>query len=97
MADKQAYIEKIEQRMQGWQDEIYKFRIIAEAEEKELDHQIKEYRIIEDIREKENAVAEKLTALKESSSKQWSEIKKDIDDLSQQVANATASARTKVN
>jgi len=97
MADKQAYIKKIEQLIQDWQDDIYRFRIITEAEEKELDHQITEYQIIEDILEKEKAVVNKLSALKESDSEQWSEIKKEIDDLSQQVAEAIVIARSEVN
>jgi hypothetical protein len=97
MTDKKAYVKKIEQQLQDWQDDIFKFRVIAEAEERELDHQIKEYQIIEDIHEKIKAVAEKLDTLKEAGTEQWAEIRNEIDDLSQQVVEAISSARTKVN
>jgi len=97
MTDKNAYIQKMEQQLQEWQDDIYKFRVIAEAEEKELDHQIREYQLIEDILKKKEEVADKLDTLKEAGGEQWSGVMKEIDLLAQQVTQAIASARTKVN
>jgi hypothetical protein len=98
MGDKKSYITKIEEQLESWRQEIYKFKVITEdVGEEEPDRQIRYYQVIEDIVAKEKSVAEKLSDLKKSSETEWHQLKSEIEALGESLSNAIESARTVVN
>jgi hypothetical protein len=98
MSDENSYIIEIEEQLESWHHEIYKFRIITEEiGEEEPDRQIKYYQVIEDIVAKEKSVAEKLSDLKDSGEKERQQLKSEIEALREHIEHAIESARTVVN
>lgn len=98
MSDKQAYIAEIENQLEYWDQEIYKFRVITEEiGEEEPDRQIKYYQLIESIVARKNDVAKKLSELQESENLDLQQAKLEIEKLREHVTNGIESARSVVN
>lgn len=98
MSDKKRYIMEIEEELESWRHEIYKFKIITEEiGEEEPDRQIRYYQIIEDIVGKEKSVAEKLSDLNNCGEAEWQQLKSEIEEMRESVSRAIESARAVVN
>lgn len=94
MKDKTTYVQEVEDQLDKWGKDIYKFKIIAEEEGwEDPDRQVKYYQIIEDISNQKKKIAEKLTALKEEDSN-WQQYIDEIDSLRKIVSNGITSAYT---
>ncbi|MGB3212041.1 MAG: hypothetical protein WBB19_15160 [Desulforhopalus sp.] len=95
MIDENNFVSEIEAKIKNWNEEILKFRIIAEVADP--DDQIKHYQVIEDIVAKENAVIEKLAVFDESGAVDRGNLKDKIEDLRQIVDDTIEAARVKIN
>lgn len=91
MTDENNLVSEIEK----WNDEIYKFRVIAEVADP--DDQFKYYQVIEDIVAKKHAVIEKLVSFDESGAIDRNHLKEEIEPLLQKVEDAIEAARVKIN
>ena len=85
----------MDKKIEQWNAEIAKFRIIAEVADP--DDQIKHYQVIEDLVTKEKAVAEKLAAFNESTAVDRSDLKNQIEHLQKIIETSIETARVKVN
>ena len=95
MTEKTSFIKKVEQQIDNRNEEIAKFRIIAEVATP--DNQIKFYQVIEEIVAKENLVKEKLEDFEKSKGDDLDGLKNEITILQQRVEKAIEEARVKVN
>lgn len=91
MSDENNLINVIEK----WNDEIYKFRVIAEVAEP--DDQIEHYEIIEDIVAQKHELIEKLVSFDESGTVDRNHLTEEIESLQQNVEDAIEAARAKIN
>ena len=69
MINLHSYLTTVEDKIENWEKEIYRFRVIAE--EADPDPQVEHYQVIEDIVAKEKAVKERLAKLKEQGEVSW--------------------------
>lgn len=95
MRDKKNFVADVERQIDNRNEEIVKFRIIAEVADP--DDQIEFYQIIEDIVAKENEVKEKLAVFEKSEGDYSADLKNEITLLQKRVESAIEAARLKVN
>ena len=95
MSMKEAYKKKLEAQFDEWKVEIDKLK--AKADKAEADTQIKYHKQIENIRAKQEAVREKLVALKDSGDEAWEDLKAGLDNAMKNLGDAieTATSRFK--
>lgn len=95
MVELNNFIREVEKKIDEWNADILKFRVIAEVAEP--DDQIEHYQVIEDIVAKEKTVIEKLAAFEENGAIDRSGLKNGIEILAQSVDDAIEAARVKIN
>jgi len=95
MTDENDFASEMDKKIEQWDAEITKFRIIAEVAH--LNDQIEQYQVIEDIVTKEKAVIEKLAAFNESGIVDRNDLKNKIVDLQKIVEDTIEAARVKIN
>ncbi len=95
MIDRTDFASEMEKKLDDFNAEILKFRIIAEVAEP--DAQIVHYQIIEDLVEKETAIKGNLAVFNESGAVDRSELKSEIVHLQQQLEDAIEAARITIN
>lgn len=78
MNKKEAYEQKIQAQMDEWNAEIVKLK--AQAAKARANVQINYYNQIEELRQKQETVSEKLTQLKEASEDSWEDLKAGIEE-----------------
>lgn len=77
MSMKQAYVEKIQARLNEWDAEIEKLK--AHADEAGADAKIKYYEHIENLREEQRDAQAKLDELRASSDDAWEDMKAGVE------------------
>lgn len=95
MSMKEAYKKKLEAQFDEWKVEIDKLK--AKANKADADAQIKYHKQIENIKTKQEAVQEKLVALKDSGDEAWEDLKAGLDNAMKNLGDAieTATSRFK--
>ena len=89
---KEAYVEKVQARLNKWDGEIEKLK--ASAEESTADAKLDYYQQIEKLREQQRDAQEKLYELRASSDDAWQDLKAGVenawDSLEQAAKEASA-------
>lgn len=91
-AEKQAYTDKVEARLEKWQAEID--RLAAKAKEASADARMDYHREIKELRERREAVKMQLSELKSCGSQAWEDVRSGVEqawgDLESSVHRASS-------
>ena len=90
MSMKDAYIKKLESQLDDWSAEIDKLK--AKADKAEGDAQLKYYKQLEKIREKQDGAREKLEELRQASDDAWEDLKAGAENAWHSLSEAVKSA-----
>ncbi len=77
MSMKESYQQKLQAQMDKWNAEIDKLK--ARADKQDADVKIEYYEQIENLRLKQQAATDKLTALMSASDEAWEELKAGVE------------------
>jgi hypothetical protein len=93
MSVKDAYVKKVQAKMEEWHAEIE--RLKAKADEAEADTQLEYYKHVGKLRSLHNAVSDKLAHLKEAGDEAWEDLKHGVDSAWDALSKALKSATDK--
>lgn len=93
MSTKEAYQKKIQAQLDEWSAEINKLK--AKADKAEADAQLEYYKVIEELRFKQEAANSKFEELKETSGDAWEDIKAGMDSAWDSLGDALKSAASR--
>lgn len=92
MSQKDAYIQKLQAKLDEWNTEIDKLK--AKADQAEADAKLEYYERIEKLREQQDGAREKLETLRQAGDDAWEDLKAGIEsawnDLSEAIKSASS-------
>lgn len=91
--NKDAYVEKLQAKMDEWNAEIKK--LDAKARQAEADSKIKYEKELEDLRARRKDLEEKMSRLRESGEGAWKDLKTGIESAWQSLDTAITSAASR--
>jgi hypothetical protein len=93
MEDKEAYIKKLQARMDGWNAEIDKLR--AKAEKAKAESRIEFQNQIENLNQRRQAATNKLSDMREAGEGVWEDLKSGVQGVWDAMEEALKSARSR--
>lgn len=93
MSMKQAYVEKVQARLNEWDSEIEQLK--ARADEAEADAKIKYYEQIETLREQQQKAQSKLDDLRASGEDAWEDMKAGVQSAWDSLEKAAKDAKSR--
>jgi predicted nucleic acid-binding Zn-ribbon protein len=95
MNDKDAYVQKLHQKLDEWNAEIDKLK--AKADRAEAESRVKYLKKIEDLEEKHITAEKKLAELREAGEGAWQDLKSGLQNAWDAMEEALTSARSRFN
>ena len=92
MKQKDMYIQKIEEQIQGWKVDIDRLRAMAENAEAHL--RTEYHKKLDILKEKQAAAESGLTELKEASEESWEDFKKGYEEICDDLKESIASVQS---
>jgi uncharacterized coiled-coil DUF342 family protein len=93
MPDKDAYVQKLHAKLDGWNAEIDKLK--AKADKAEAESRLEYQKEIENLQERRREAEEKLTELGQAGDGVWEDLKSGVQSAWDSMEEAVKSARTR--